>query len=107
VLVNTEMRSSQGLNFKLIQPEDLLLVDDEGNILEESGPRRLLNVPAFMIHVNVHAARPDVVCAAHGHSPYGKTFGALGCELDMISQDVCCFYNVSQSWFDISYFLMF
>jgi len=43
-----------GLHFKLIQPEDLLLVDHDGNILEESGPRRLLNVAAFMIHSGVH-----------------------------------------------------
>ncbi|KAJ7108977.1 class II aldolase/adducin domain-containing protein [Mycena crocata] len=86
-----------GLHFKLIQAEDLLLVDHAGNILEESGqkngPFRLLNTAAFMIHSAIHEARPDVLCAAHSHSPYGKAFSALGKTLDPISQDACAFYE--------------
>ncbi|KAL0575309.1 hypothetical protein V5O48_006660 [Marasmius crinis-equi] len=81
------------LHFKLIQPSDLLLVDAKGNILDESGPHRVLNVAAFMIHSRIHEARPDVICAAHSHSLYGKVFAALGIPLDMISQDACGFYN--------------
>ncbi|KAF7348869.1 Aldolase-II domain-containing protein [Mycena venus] len=86
-----------GLHFKLIQPHDLLLVDHKGQILEESGqkdgPFRILNTAAFMIHSAIHAARPDVLCAAHSHSTYGKAFSALGKTLDPISQDACAFYN--------------
>ncbi|KAJ7464536.1 class II aldolase/adducin domain-containing protein [Mycena latifolia] len=86
-----------GLHFKLIQPSDLLLVDHKGAILEESGqkdgPFRLLNTAAFMIHSAIHAARPDVLCAAHSHSTYGKAFSALGKTLDPISQDACRFYD--------------
>ncbi|KAJ7101979.1 class II aldolase/adducin domain-containing protein [Mycena epipterygia] len=86
-----------GLHFKLIQASDLLLADHKGQILEESGqkdgPFRLLNTAAFMIHSEIHAARPDVVCAAHSHSPYGKAFSALGKTLDTISQDACAFHD--------------
>ncbi|KAJ7827100.1 class II aldolase/adducin domain-containing protein [Mycena leptocephala] len=86
-----------GLHFKLIQPSDLLLVDHKGQILEESGqkdgPFRILNTAAFMIHSAIHAARPDVLCAAHSHSTYGKAFSALGKTLDPISQDACAFYQ--------------
>ncbi|KAJ6461055.1 arad-like aldolase/epimerase [Mycena sanguinolenta] len=86
-----------GLHFKLIQPEDLLLVDHKGQILDESGqkdgPFRILNIAAFMIHSAIHAARPDVICAAHSHSMYGKAFSALGKMLDPISQDSCSFYG--------------
>ncbi|KAJ7678023.1 class II aldolase/adducin domain-containing protein [Mycena polygramma] len=86
-----------GLHFKLIQPSDLLLVNYKGEILEESGqkdgPFRILNNAAFMIHSAIHAARPDVMCAAHSHSVYGKAFSALGRTLDPISQDACMFYN--------------
>ncbi|KAJ7705132.1 class II aldolase/adducin domain-containing protein [Mycena metata] len=86
-----------GLHFKLIQPSDLLFVNYEGEILEESGlkdaPFRMLNTTAFMIHAAIHAARPDVLCAAHSHSTYGKAFSALGKSLDPISQDACAFYN--------------
>jgi len=86
-----------GLHFKLIQPSDLLLVDHKGEIQEESGqkngPFRILNTAAFMIHSAIHAARPDVLCAAHSHSIYGKAFSTLGRTLDPISQDCCAFYN--------------
>lgn len=85
----------QGLHFSLIQPSDLLLVDHSGKVLEESGPMQLLNPAAFMIHSAIHAARPDVLCAAHSHSIYGKAFSTLGVELDMITQDSCLFYDVS------------
>ncbi|KAJ7464575.1 class II aldolase/adducin domain-containing protein, partial [Mycena latifolia] len=86
-----------GLHFKLIQVADLLLVDHTGAILEESGqkdgPFRRLNNAAFMIHSAIHAARPDVLCAAHSHSTYGKAFSALGKTLDPISQDACAFHD--------------
>ncbi|KAF9238272.1 class II aldolase adducin domain protein [Melanogaster broomeanus] len=78
-----------GLHFKLIQPEDLLLVDHQGNIQEESGKSRLLNTSAYMIHAAIHEKRPDVNCAAHAHSLYGKTFSTLGIPLDPITQDSC------------------
>ncbi|THH07132.1 hypothetical protein EW145_g3592 [Phellinidium pouzarii] len=83
----------RGLHFSLIQPSDLILVDHEGNILDESGPMRLLNTAAFEIHSAIHAARPDVLCAAHSHTIYGRAFSALGRELDIITQDACAFYK--------------
>lgn len=82
-----------GLHFSLIQPSDLLLVDHKGDILDESGPCRLLNTAAFMIHSAIHTARPDVLCAAHSHSIYGRAFSTLGKELDITTQDSTAFYQ--------------
>lgn len=83
-----------GKHFSLIQPCDLILVDHHGNVQpEESGPNRLLNKAAFMIHSAIHAARPDAHCAAHSHSVYGRAFSTLGKEIDMITQDSCAFYQ--------------
>jgi len=82
-----------GLHFCLIQPEDLLLVDHAGKIQEESGPRRMLNTAAYMIHAAIHTARPDVLCAAHTHSIHGKAFSTLGINLDMLNQDACAFHD--------------
>ncbi len=79
-----------GLSFNLINPSDLLLVDHDGNVVEGKLP---LNRAAFAIHSQIHAARPDVVAAAHAHSVYGKTFSALGKKLDPITQDACAFYK--------------
>jgi ribulose-5-phosphate 4-epimerase/fuculose-1-phosphate aldolase len=55
----------------------------------------MLNAAAFMIHSAIHAARPDVLCAAHSHSLYGRAFCSLGRPLDIISQDSCAFHDVS------------
>ncbi|KAI0082796.1 arad-like aldolase/epimerase [Panus rudis PR-1116 ss-1] len=79
-----------GKHFTLIQPEDLLLVDHDGKIQEGQG---LLNTAAFMIHSALHAARPDMNCAAHSHSVYGRAFATLGKELDPLTQDSCAFYQ--------------
>ena len=56
-------------DFSHIRVSDLLLVDDDGEVVEGDRP---VNEAAFAIHSHVHEARPDVVAAAHAHSLYGK-----------------------------------
>jgi ribulose-5-phosphate 4-epimerase/fuculose-1-phosphate aldolase len=79
-----------GMNFKMIRVRDLLLVDHEGNVVEGDWP---VNKAAFVIHSQIHAARPDVVAAAHSHSVYGKAFSALHRPLAPLTQDACAFYG--------------
>jgi ribulose-5-phosphate 4-epimerase/fuculose-1-phosphate aldolase len=79
-----------GQDFSTIRASDLLLVDHDGAIVEGRGP---LNRAAFAIHSRVHAARPDVIAAAHSHSVYGKAWSSLGRKLDPITQDACDFYE--------------
>src|ERR1700683_684602 len=64
-----------GMSFGLIRVCDLILVNHRGDIVECTGP---LNTPAFAIHSQVHAARPDVMAAAHSHSLHGKAWSSLG-----------------------------
>src|SRR5438874_1137283 len=78
------------MHFGHIKVSDLLLVNDHGEVVEGHHP---VNTAAFAIHSQVHAARPDVVSAAHSHSVYGKTWSSLGRKLDPLTQDVCAFYN--------------
>jgi ribulose-5-phosphate 4-epimerase/fuculose-1-phosphate aldolase len=79
-----------GMNFKQIRVRDLLLVDHEGTVVEGNWP---VNKAAFVIHSQIHAARPDVIAAAHSHSVYGKAFSALHRPLDPLTQDACAFYG--------------
>ena len=73
---------------------DLIRVNGAGEVIDGGGnEHRLLNTAAYMIHHAVHTARPDVVCAAHSHSLYGRAFCTLGLGLDMITQDACAFHN--------------
>ncbi|KAF2100499.1 arad-like aldolase/epimerase [Rhizodiscina lignyota] len=81
-----------GVDFNLINKSDLLRVDHHGNILNH-GKVKVLNRAAFLIHGAIHAARPDVLCAAHTHSVYGRAFCALGRPLDPISLEACIFHD--------------
>lgn len=79
-----------GVSFKRMRVADLLLVDHHGEVVQGEGP---LNAAAFAIHGAIHAARPDVVAAAHSHSVYGKAWSSLGRLLDPLTQDACAFYE--------------
>jgi len=79
-----------GMHFGQIRASDLILVNHRGEVVEGKHP---VNGAAFAIHSQLHAARPDVVAAAHAHSIYGKSWASLGRLLDPITQDSCAFYE--------------
>ena len=79
-----------GRSFKQMRVSDLILVNHQGEVVQGDAP---VNAAAFAIHSQVHAARPDVVAAAHSHSLYGKAWSSLGRQLDPITQDACAFYG--------------
>jgi ribulose-5-phosphate 4-epimerase/fuculose-1-phosphate aldolase len=79
-----------GMNFKHIRVSDLICVDHTGAVVEGNA---MVNTAAFAIHSQVHAARPDVVAAAHSHSLHGKAWSSLGRMLDPITQDACAFFE--------------
>src|SRR5918911_102790 len=66
------------------------LFNDKGEVVEGDRP---VNEAAFVIHSQVHAARPDVIAAAHSHSLYGKAWSSLGKLLDPLTQDACAFFE--------------
>lgn len=81
-----------GMHFSLITDDDLIRVNHEGNVVD-GGKNKRLNYAAYAIHAQIHLARPDVLCAAHAHSVYGRAFCATGRTLLPITQDACVFYN--------------
>src|SRR5580698_2248744 len=85
-----------GMHFGHIRVSDLLLVNHDGEVVHGDRP---VNTAAFAIHSQVHAARPDVIAAAHSHALYGKAWSTLGRLLDPITQDACMFYG-SHSLYD-------
>ena len=86
-----------GVHFRQAKVSDLLLVNHRGTVVE--GERKV-NPAAFAIHSEIHAARPDVIAAAHAHSMHGRAFAALGRPLDPITQDACAFYHDHQVFDD-------
>lgn len=79
-----------GRHFGVLTADDLLLVDEQGAVLEGKGT---LNPASFAVHAAIHRARPEVMAAAHGHPVYGKAWASLGRLLDPISQDSCAFFE--------------
>ena len=79
-----------GKSFRHMTVSDLILVNHSGEVVYGNQP---VNRAAFVIHAAVHAARPDVIAAAHSHSVHGKAFSSLGIPLAPITQDSCIFYE--------------
>jgi len=79
-----------GKSFRHMSVSDLILVNHSGDVVYGSSP---VNRAAFVIHAAIHSARPDVVAAAHAHSPFGKSFSSLGIPLAPLTQDACFFYG--------------
>jgi len=79
-----------GKSFRHIRSSDLILVNHDGDVVYGTSP---VNRAAFVLHAAIHQARPEVIAAAHAHSPYGKSWSSLGRKLDPITQDACAFFE--------------
>lgn len=79
-----------GRSFDAVNVSDLLLVDVDGRVVEGEGR---VNPAGYAIHSQIHAARPDVIAAAHTHSMYGRAWSALRRLLDPLTQDACAFFE--------------
>jgi ribulose-5-phosphate 4-epimerase/fuculose-1-phosphate aldolase len=87
------------MHFSMIRVSDLICVDHTGSVVEGTEP---VNRAAYAIHSQVHAARPDVIAAAHAHSLYGKTLSSLPMLLEPLTQDACAFYGDNVRFDDFS-----
>jgi novobiocin biosynthesis protein NovR len=77
--------------FAHMTPDQLIRVDGHtAQTIEGDGT---VNLPAFSIHAEIHAARPDVGAAIHLHTTYGRAYSSLGRLLDPITQDHTAFFE--------------
>ncbi|MQF86429.1 MAG: class II aldolase/adducin family protein [SAR202 cluster bacterium] len=80
-----------GLGYDEVTASNLVKIDIDGNILEEGDHR--INIPGYVIHSAIHAARQDVECVMHTHTPYGMAVSALEDGFIPLQQDTYRFYN--------------
>jgi len=71
-----------GLHYSEVTASNLVKVDIEGNIVEET--HYAVNPAGMIIHTAIHAARPDVVCIAHTHTDAGM---AVACSEEGLRND--------------------
>lgn len=69
---------------------DLVLVGPDGSIVEGRGE---INPTAYYIHMPIHDARPEVVCAAHTHTGYGTPWSAMAQPFRTICQEAVAFHD--------------
>lgn len=73
-----------GAGFDEITASSLVKVDLQGRVVDGSGAR--VNPSGFAIHGAVHAARPEVECVIHLHTPWGVALSMLPGGLQPTSQ---------------------
>ena len=78
------------VSFDRATVDDLVLVGPDGSVVEGDGA---INHTAYRIHWPIHEARPDVVAAAHTHTPWGTPFAAERRLLAPITQEACLFHD--------------
>ena len=86
-----------GVPYSEATVDDLVLVDPDGGIADGEG---FINTAAYCIHHPILAIRPDVVSAAHIHTPYGTPWSAFVEPLRMVSQESCSFVGNQGVWDD-------
>ncbi|ETN41341.1 uncharacterized protein HMPREF1541_03276 [Cyphellophora europaea CBS 101466] len=88
---NTFWINPYGIHFGLLKASDMVRVDEEGNRV--GGADLPVPTAGFLIHSQIHQARPDINAACHLHSPYGRAWSTFGKPIEMLNQDSCMFYN--------------
>jgi len=73
-----------GASFDEITASSLVKVNVAGQVVDGSGAR--VNPSGFAIHGAVHAARPEVECVIHLHTPWGVALSMLPQGLQPTSQ---------------------
>jgi ribulose-5-phosphate 4-epimerase/fuculose-1-phosphate aldolase len=86
-----------GVSFSLVRVADLICVDSRGRVV--SGTHQV-NPSAFAIHSQIHAARPDAVAAAHGHTVNSRALAAIGELLVTTDQESAAFYEDQEFFSD-------
>src|SRR3954471_12487876 len=56
-----------GMMYEEITASSLIKIDLKGNIIANANPDYSINLPGYVIHSAIHAARPDVACVLHTH----------------------------------------
>ena len=80
-----------GLHWSEVKASDILVIDQEGTILEGEGETDL---SAVVIHVPIHRQHPGARCVLHTHMPYASALAAVvEGRLEPINQNSLRFYN--------------
>ncbi|RNB90347.1 class II aldolase/adducin family protein [Brevibacillus fluminis] len=81
---NTIAITPSGMDYDELTPEDITLIDLEGQVVD--GTRRPSSEK--MLHIKIYQSRPDVNAVFHTHSTYATALAAMGEPIPVILAEV-------------------
>jgi ribulose-5-phosphate 4-epimerase/fuculose-1-phosphate aldolase len=87
--------NAYGLFYEEITASSLVKVDLDGNILAKPDLDYGINRAGFVVHSAIHAARHDVGCVIHTHTPMGMAVASMKCGLLPMTQTAMRFSKVA------------
>ncbi|TVY83807.1 Meiotically up-regulated protein [Lachnellula suecica] len=82
-----------GRHFGLMTAGDLICLDISTGKVVGGNRTKTGNAAGFLIHSEVHKARPDVHAVCHAHTNAGRAWSSFATGIDMLSQDICTLYD--------------
>ncbi|XP_057217187.1 alpha-adducin isoform X12 [Triplophysa rosa] len=76
-----------GLLYSEVTASSLVKINLQGEIVDRGSTNLGVNQAGFMLHSAIYAARPDVKCIVHIHTPAGAAVSAMKCGLLPISPE--------------------
>jgi ribulose-5-phosphate 4-epimerase/fuculose-1-phosphate aldolase len=91
VAPNLYVINPQGLHWSEVLPDDVLLINSKGEVLEG---KHSLEPTAFFIHSWIHRLNPQAKCVLHTHMPFTTALTLVeGGRLEWCNQNALRFYN--------------
>lgn len=87
--------NAYGLLYNEVTASSLVKVDMQGNVIESGTTNFSVNVGGFQLHAAIYAARPDLKCIVHLHTPSVLAVSSLKDGLLPISQEAAVLGDVS------------
>jgi len=84
-----------GMMYNEVTASSLVKVNMQGDVVEEGTTNFGVNQAGFMLHSAIHAARPDIKCVVHLHTPSITAISTMKCGLLPLSQESCLIGDVS------------
>uniref|UniRef100_A0A8C7VME5 Alpha-adducin n=1 Tax=Oncorhynchus mykiss TaxID=8022 RepID=A0A8C7VME5_ONCMY len=76
-----------GLLYSEVSASSLVKINTQGEIVDRGSTNLGVNQAGFTLHSAIYAARPDIKCIVHVHTPAGAAVSAMKCGLLPISPE--------------------
>ncbi|XP_072262625.1 alpha-adducin isoform X6 [Pyxicephalus adspersus] len=84
-----------GLLYSEVAASSLVKINLQGEMIDRGSTNLGVNKAGFMLHSAIYAARPDIKCIVHIHTPAGAAVSAMKCGLLPLSPEALCLGEVT------------